>query len=87
MNEVSERQLPDEAAYFRYRSTLAPRVVEVPETDLSCRLLPPPVQIVRGVSADQQAAIERQKPPYLLLKFGELEHPSSTPFADLSSLG
>jgi hypothetical protein len=62
-------------------------MVEVPVTEESCRLVPPPVHVVRNATPEQRAAIISNKPAYLLLEFEDNTPPHSTPFADLSDLG
>jgi hypothetical protein len=76
-----------EGLKYRYGSMRAPRVVEVPVTEHSCPLLPPPVQVVRNASPEQRADATSRKPAYLLLEFENRTRPDSIPFADLSELG
>lgn len=87
MNSDTQEPTVDAEWKLRYGSSRVPRVVDVPDSALSCTLLPPPVQIVRNASPEQQEAVSSQKPAaYLLLKFENRKSSHSTPFADLSDL-
>lgn len=80
------QQLVADGVRFRYSSSRVPRVVDIQVSAPSCPLLPPPVQVIRGASPEEQELISGYKPSYLLVKFENPESPKSTPLADLTSL-
>lgn len=75
-----------EGVQFRYLSSRIPRHVDRQGVEDFCPRLPAPMQVIRGVTAEQQEAIKAKTPSYLKIEFEDPEIPNSTPLADLSSL-